>query len=126
MAARPEKNSARLRHALSTVYASDTRSGSREFHASSAARALSAAVSRVKGGNGGRPGAGAFTSEVLAERDADGARQVGGRVGLLAAQRHAVHRVGIRLIDRALGGASDLGALVEQVLGEHLDAPAVV
>src|SRR3954463_8723960 len=90
MAARPEKNSVRLRHALSTVYASDTRSGSREFHASSAARALSAAVSRVKGGNGGRPGAGAFTSEVLAERDADGARQVGGRVGLLAAQRHAV------------------------------------
>src|SRR6478735_1758923 len=35
MAGRPEKNSARLRQALSTVYASDTRSGSREFQASS-------------------------------------------------------------------------------------------
>src|SRR5690349_19449887 len=60
MAGRPAKNSARLRHALSTVYASETRSGSREFHASSAARALYAAVSRVNGGNGGRPCAGAF------------------------------------------------------------------
>jgi len=50
MAGRPEKNSARLRHALSTVYASETRSGSREFHASSAARAFCAAVSRVNGG----------------------------------------------------------------------------
>jgi hypothetical protein len=55
MAGRPEKNSARLRHALSAVYASDTRSGSREFHASSAARAFWAAVSRVNGGYGGRP-----------------------------------------------------------------------
>jgi hypothetical protein len=44
MVARPEKNSARSRHTLSTVYASDARSTSREFQASSAARALAAAV----------------------------------------------------------------------------------
>src|SRR3954463_9096581 len=76
MAGRPEKNSARLRHALSTVYASETRSGSREFQASSAARALAAAVSRENGGNGGRPGAFMRLSEVLAEGQSDGARRV--------------------------------------------------
>src|SRR3954469_22102240 len=47
-------NSARLRQRLSSVYASDTASGSREFQASSALRAFSAAVSAVKGGSGGR------------------------------------------------------------------------
>src|SRR5215831_9044701 len=126
MAGRPEKNSARLRHALSTVYASDTRSGSREFQPSSAARALTAAVSRVNGGNGGRPCDGEFTSEVLGERHADGARRIGDGVRLQATQWHAVHRVGTRLVDGAFGGARDFGALVEHVLGEQFDAPAVV
>src|SRR6187200_3310902 len=103
MAGRPEKNSARLRQALSTVYASETRSGSREFHASSAARAFCAAVSRVKGGNGGRPGAEAFmrrASEVFGERDSDGARRVGHCVRLQAAQRD--WWIGVRLESRAL------------------------
>src|SRR4051812_23794195 len=112
MAGRPEKNSARLRHVLSTVYASDTRSGSREFQASSAARALTAAVSRVNGGKGGRPGALMQPgSEVLAERQADGARHVGHGVRLLSAQRHRVVRlghVGRGLEYRALGVARDL------------------
>src|SRR5437870_11984405 len=83
MAGLPEKNSARLRHALSTVYASDTRSGSREFQASSAARAFCAAVSRVNGGNGGRPGA--LTSELLRVLQADGPRLVHDRVDDAAA-----------------------------------------
>src|SRR5437899_3232690 len=48
MASRPSRNSARLRQRLST-----TRVGSRVFHASSARRAFSAAVSAVKGGSGG-------------------------------------------------------------------------
>src|SRR5216684_3027574 len=48
--------SARLRHLLSTVYANETRSGSRLFHASSAARTFCVAVSRVNGGTGGRTG----------------------------------------------------------------------
>jgi hypothetical protein len=39
---------------LSSVYASDTASGSREFHVSSALRAFRAAVSAVNGDNGGR------------------------------------------------------------------------
>src|SRR5215475_6693002 len=54
MASRPCRNSARLRHRLSTVYASATRAGSRVFQASSAMRAFCAAVSAVKGGSGGR------------------------------------------------------------------------
>src|ERR1700723_2570699 len=54
IAARPSKNSERLRQRLSSVYASDTRSGSREFQASSAMRAFWAAVSLVNGGSGGR------------------------------------------------------------------------
>src|SRR5215472_2810087 len=45
-------NSARFRHWLSSVYASETRCGSRLFHASSAIRILMIAVSRVKGGTG--------------------------------------------------------------------------
>src|SRR6266853_2528913 len=53
MAARPCRNSERLRQRLSVVYASATRAGSRVFHASSARRAFSAAVSAVKGGSGG-------------------------------------------------------------------------
>src|SRR6202789_477555 len=53
MASRPCKNSARLRHRLSVVYASATRAGSRVFHASSAMRAFCAAVSEVNGGRGG-------------------------------------------------------------------------
>jgi hypothetical protein len=47
-------NSARLRQRESTVYAGDTFSGSRVFHASSARRTFSMAVSWVKGGTGGR------------------------------------------------------------------------
>ena len=40
----------RLRHSESGEYASATRSGSREFHASSAIWTFPVAVSRVKGG----------------------------------------------------------------------------
>src|ERR1700688_4836370 len=47
-------NSDRLRHRLCALYASATFSGFREFHASSAARTFWIAVSRVKGGSGGR------------------------------------------------------------------------
>ena len=47
-------NCERLRHLLSSVYARATRSGSRLFHASSAARIFCAAVSGVNGGTGGR------------------------------------------------------------------------
>src|SRR6476646_728295 len=54
MAARPCRNSERLRQRLSVVYASATRAGSRVFHASSAIRTFCAAVSAVKGGSGGR------------------------------------------------------------------------
>jgi hypothetical protein len=46
-------NSARLRHSESGVYASATRSGSRVFHAISAAWTFWSAVSSVKGGSGG-------------------------------------------------------------------------
>src|SRR5688572_26774062 len=130
MAGRPAKNSARLRQALSVVYASDTRWGSREFQASSAARAFCAAVSRVNGGNGGRPCAAVFMrSEVLGERDPDGARSVGDGVRLQAAQRRRVVRIvpiHRRLEGRALGVARDLGPLVEDVLDEQLQAPAFV
>src|SRR5688572_11856560 len=121
MAGRPEKNSARLRQALSTVYASDTRSGSREFHASSAARAFCAAVSRLKGGSGGR----IRPLERLRERNADGPRHVGHGVRLLTAQGYAgVHRAG--QVGRTLREACNLGALVERVVHEHLDRELVV
>src|SRR5262249_44092138 len=53
MASLPEKNSERLRHSESGVYASATRSGSRVFHASSAACTFCFAVSKVNGGSGG-------------------------------------------------------------------------
>src|SRR4051794_39945402 len=54
MASRPTGNSARLRQRESIVYAEATRSGSRVFHPSSARRTFWMAVSRVKGGRGGR------------------------------------------------------------------------
>src|SRR5690606_26577861 len=54
IAARPSRNSARLRHLLSIVYASATLSGLRLFQPSSAPRTFCIAVSCVKGGNGGR------------------------------------------------------------------------
>src|SRR3954449_8553470 len=54
MAARPSKNSDRFRQRLPSVYASETFSGSRVFQASSAARTLVIASSRLKGGTGGR------------------------------------------------------------------------
>src|SRR5262245_20851091 len=135
MAGRPEKNSARLRHALSAVYASDTRSGSREFQASSAARALTAAVSRVNGGNGGRPCAGVAIkpSEVLGEREPDGARSVGHDGRLQSAQRRLGHREGRRtgardrrMVDGTFRIPRDLGAFVEGVLDEQLQSPALV
>ena len=50
MAGRPTKNSSRLRQSESSLHAAATRSGSREFHASSAAWTLARAVSSVKGG----------------------------------------------------------------------------
>src|SRR5262249_30626011 len=53
MTSRPEKISSRLRQRLSGVYAWATRSGSRLFQASSARRALRAAVSSSNGGTGG-------------------------------------------------------------------------
>src|SRR5208282_4310772 len=52
ISARPLMNSARLRHRLSSVYAKETRSGSRLFQPSSAIRTLTIAVSRVNGGIG--------------------------------------------------------------------------
>src|SRR5215472_8435472 len=54
ISARPVKNSSRLRQAESSEYAPATRSGSRVFHASSAAWTFCRAVSSVKGGSGGR------------------------------------------------------------------------
>ena len=54
MSSRPCTNSARLRQRASIEYASDTRAGSRLFQASSASRTFCDALSRVKGGNGGR------------------------------------------------------------------------
>src|SRR5262245_52949750 len=105
MAGRPEKNSARFRQALSVVYASDTRSGSREFQASSAARAFCAAVSRVNGGNGGRPAL--LTSELLLVPETDRARLVHDRVDDAAAD-----------VDRALRVVVQAGAFVEGVLHE--------
>src|SRR5476651_150077 len=54
ISARPPKNSDRLRHMLSGVYASATFAGSRPFHATSASRTFCAAVSAVNGGTGGR------------------------------------------------------------------------
>src|SRR5688500_7639049 len=118
MAGRPEKNSARFRHALSTVYASDTRSGSREFQASSAARAFCAAVSRVNGGNGGRP----FTapsirreSELLTELDSDQTRP--GHDGVRDTSAD---------VDGALGVGVEPLALVEKVLHEQLRPPLVL
>src|SRR5688500_6130627 len=126
IAGRPEKNSARLRQALSAVYASDTRSGSREFQASSAARAFIAAVSRVNGGNGGRPCCVFIerNSEILAEREAEGARRIGDAVRLQAAQRHGIIRQRARLEGRTLPEARDNGPLVEGVLHEQLQSPA--
>src|SRR4051794_20191587 len=53
IASRPVKNSSRLRHCESSVYAAATRSGSRVFQASSAAWTFWRAVSSVKGGTGG-------------------------------------------------------------------------
>src|SRR5665647_2687867 len=53
-------NSARFRHTLSVVYATETLSGSRLFHASSARRTLTAAVSASKGGSGGFDGISVF------------------------------------------------------------------
>src|SRR5688572_5653039 len=128
IAGRPEKNSARLRQALSAVYASDTRSGSREFQASSAARAFSAAVSRVNGGNGRRP-CGVFierNAEILGEREHEGARRIGDAVWLQATQRHGVIRQTARLEGRTLPEAGDYGPLVEGVLHEQLQSPAFV
>jgi len=55
MLGRPWKISLRFRHWLSTVYASETRSGSRVFQASSAARIFWIAVSSVNGGSGDVP-----------------------------------------------------------------------
>ena len=59
MAARPCRNSARLRHSESSVYASDTRCGSRLFQASSAIRTLATALAHVNGGLMGAIAAGA-------------------------------------------------------------------
>src|ERR1043165_4709843 len=114
MAGRPEKNSARLRHALSVVYAKETRSGSREFQASSAARAFCAAVSRVKGGNGGRPCEDAFTSELLAELQADRTRLVHDGV-----PDAANGRVGTD-VRGAFGISIQAGPLVEGILDGQL------
>ena len=50
MASRPVKNSSRLRHWESSEYALATTSGSRVFHAFSAAFTFARAVSSVKGG----------------------------------------------------------------------------
>src|SRR6185295_3902192 len=65
MASRPRKNSARLRHTLSGVYASATFCGSRPFQASSTSRTLRTAASRSKGGSGGRGFSGAMVELLL-------------------------------------------------------------
>ena len=54
ISSRPMMNSARLRQRLSGLYASATRSGSRVFQPSSAARTFWIAVASVNGGSGGR------------------------------------------------------------------------
>src|SRR4051794_9139262 len=54
MASLPTTCSSRFRHSESSVYAAATRSGSRAFHASSAACTFWRAVSSVNGGTGGR------------------------------------------------------------------------
>jgi hypothetical protein len=55
ISARPVMNSFRLRQAESSLYAPATRSGSRVFHASSAAWTFCRAVNpRQNGGSGGR------------------------------------------------------------------------
>src|SRR5215212_7472772 len=53
MASRPSRNSSRLRHFESGVYASDTFSGSRLFQASWAILTFCRALSSLKGGTGG-------------------------------------------------------------------------
>ena len=129
MAGRPEKNSARLRQALSTVYASDTRSGSREFQASSAARAFC-----------GRRFAREWRKRRASLRGGVHQHQkflvnvtpmVRGRlVTVYGCRPHSgTGRSGRsvpRLEGRALRVARDLGALVEGVLDEQLQAPALV
>src|SRR5690606_15393672 len=47
-------NSSRFRHTESSLYASATRAGSREFHASSAALTFALAAASSNGGSGGR------------------------------------------------------------------------
>src|SRR5215210_4394520 len=54
IASLPSKNSSRLRHLESSVYARDTFSGSRVFQASWAALTFCLAVSSLNGGTGGR------------------------------------------------------------------------
>src|SRR6185369_2173596 len=66
------RNSARFRQRLSTVYASETRSGSREFQPSSASRTFCAAVSGVKGGRGGRVSVVMLRSRYVAEEEGFG------------------------------------------------------
>src|SRR5215213_3958290 len=53
ISSRPSKNSSRLRHLESSVYASDTFSGLRVFHASWAIFTFCLAVSSSNGGSGG-------------------------------------------------------------------------
>src|SRR3954453_21599589 len=76
MAARPSKNSDRFRQRLSSVYASETFSGSRVFQASSAARTLVIASSRLKGGTGGRD---VMARLLLSRAGAQGPHPTGGR-----------------------------------------------
>src|SRR5690349_20127431 len=54
ISARPARKRSRLRQTESGEYAAATRSGSRVFHASSAAWTFAAALAASKGGNGGR------------------------------------------------------------------------
>jgi hypothetical protein len=61
ISSRPLKNSSRLRQWESSVYAAATRSGSRVFHASSAACTFWRAVSSVNGGTGGRDASSCIT-----------------------------------------------------------------
>src|ERR1044072_7688007 len=115
MAGRPEKNSARLRQALSTVYASDTRSGSREFQASSAARALTAAVSRVNGGNGRRPCACESTSEAVAVLQSNGAWCRHDGIDDATTDGHAALRVVVQA-----------GIFIEGILDEQFRLPILL
>src|SRR6185295_15530582 len=124
MASRPRKNSARLRHTLSGVYASATFCGSRPFQASSARRTLRTAASRSKGGSGGRGFSGAMIELLLHHIETSAyARMLRQAVaqldpGQLASREHVILRRhfsrGVKAASRDVDFAVDIGARKRQ------------